>query len=243
MSQEPNSSGKLKLTPSTSRPSVVRAVVPKKRVPPHRDKNTLIEKYNLEQICWRLFWTTTQTITELTTILNNNLAQKETTLKLKQHLHPNQYMSRLTEADVIDFLEKYKKKISRLVGQREHRMMEATIDIVEGIQRTAVGVMDTMDLWQEKMMDARGKDDLKEMIQTSKMLSGERKSLVDYLQKLAELTGKVKTHISVDVLQENMQVVCEIIEGNPMLDDNQKLALLSQVQQSVTLTFSKSVND
>jgi hypothetical protein len=222
---------------------VVRTVVPRSRRMVLKERATLIERYNLEQSCWRIFWTTTQDITELTTILNNMLAQKETTLKNAQGLHPNQYLSRLTNSDVVDFLEKYKRKISKVIGHREQKMMEATIDIVENIQRTAAGVMDTMDLWQEMLMNARGKDDLKEMILTNKMLSGERKQLIDYLQKLAELTGKVKTHISVDVLQENMQIVCQIIAQADVLSEDQKIGLLNQVQQSVTLTMSKSIDD
>jgi hypothetical protein len=224
-------------------PSVAKAILPSPRRPVQKDRATAIERYNLEQMCWRVFWTTTQDITELTNILNNNLAQKETALKKNKHLHPNQYLSRLVEADIVAFLEKYKRKISNVIGHREHKMMEQTIDIVERIQQTAVGVMDTMDLWKEMLMHARGKDDLKEMMLTNRMLASERRQLIEYLEKLAELTGKVKTHISVDVLQENMQIVCKIIQQADLLNETQKLGLLNQVQQSVTLTMSKSIDD
>jgi hypothetical protein len=244
MNQGSNNSGKLKLTPSTSKPSVVRSPqLQLKRPSRANPTHTLVEKYNLETMCWRLFWTTTQSIDELTNILNNNLAQKETALKKQNLLHPNQYLSRLVDKDVVEFLDKYKRKIEVTLGNRESQLMDQTFDIIEQIQRTAMNVMETMEMWQSKLSDARGKDDLKEMVITSKMLSGERKSLVDYIQKLAELTGKVKTHISVNVLQENVQIICEIIGNSEVLDENQKLTLLSQVQQSITLSITKSVDE
>lgn len=245
MTQPDNSSsGKLKLVPSTKRPAIVKSPRPvSRKILPVTEQNTLIEKYSLDQMCWRLFWTTTQNIDELTLILNNNLVQKESALKSQSLLHPNQRLSRLTAHDTISFLNKYKDKIEKVIDGREEQMKEVTFDIIDQIQRTAVNVMETMELWQAKLGDARGKDDLKEMMLTSKMLSAERKSLVEYLKQLAELTGKVKTHISVSVLQENIQIICQIIAHSEMLDENQKLALLSQVQQSVTITVSKSVDD
>lgn len=238
-------SGSLKLIPTTSAVITAEVVSSEDQIKTAiKDKSaTLIERYNLEQLFWRTYWATTQDVKEIVKILNNTIEYKEGLLHQQNLLKPNQGFSRLTDHDVIAHLTKHYKHIGKMFDIRQRKLMEETVDIISNLQKQIIGASETLELWQQQVRDARGKDNFAEMTVATRVLAAERAQLVKFLDKLAALSGTVKTHISIDVMGENIQIISSIIENAEGLDEQMKIGLLSKIQQSVKLTLHQSVNE
>jgi hypothetical protein len=212
-----------------------------KAVQPSRRKQrklTRIEKYNLSELCWKMYVNMSGEADDLVHVLNHHLDLKLKVLIRENKVDPSFVFPKITRIDVRCFLEQQQEKISRYLGVQRRRMLEESFDVIKKIQDLTLSTEETMLMWQAKMEDALNKNNDRELMRASGMVQKERAQLQQLIKDLAQLLGKVKTYITVDALQQQVMSIADIIESAQGIEVSTKLNLLEQITQTLEITVS-----
>lgn len=224
-------------------------LVPQQQKPVSKRRNkkqsvlTRIERYNLSELCFRLYWNMSRDVEDIVIVLNNALQRKRDALLKEGMIDKSFDFSTITSVDVKTFLRKFHYKLENTLEGKERRMIDHAMDVVRTLQTLLNNASETMEIWYNKLMDAVGRDDSKLMTQAQRMLTVERQQISQIVDKLANLTGKVKTYISIDSLHSQVRSIAAIIEENDMISDDARLSILNEVMHSLEIEVSQMLED
>lgn len=204
-----------------------------------KDKLTRIEKYNVAELCWKYYLNLSREPEDIVMLLNNHLTNKRDALLRAGKIQDKFHFPKLTKMDVRVFLETQQERIDKYLGGERKKMMEASFDSIKKIQELAIETEETMRMWRAKLEDALNKNDDKKLRMASKMLKDERESLHRLSKDIAQLMGKVKTYISIDMMYSQVMSIADIIEQAEEIDEDTKIHLIKQI--STTLDVEAKV--
>ena len=233
-SQQQNS--QISLVPMESVQRSVAQTQSAKKKKNKQEKLTRIEKYNVAELCWKYYLNLSREPDDIVHLLNKHLEAKRDVLLREHKVDPNFHFPKLTRMDVRIYLEKQHEQIEKYLGQQRKRMMEDSFDVIKKIQDLVIGCEETLGLWRSRLEDAVNKNDEKGLIRATVMLQKERQQLQGMVKDLAQLLGKVKTYISIDMMQQQVMSIADIIERDDMITEDVKIHLLQQVMQTMEIT-------
>lgn len=212
-------------------------------VPKTNDKLLKIEKYNLDDLVFDLYWKVSKDNTEIAEICNQRLQKRKEVLAKHGQVASTFQFSTITSHDVKLFLEKFALTINKTFAKKQRQMMDKALDVIDELQSLAANCKDTLEVWYARLKDEYKKDDLNSMVRAGSMLQRERQQLADIVQSLAQLTGKVKTYITVDVLRQQVLSMVQVIENDGELTQEKKIDLLDRLNQSLEIKIHQQVEE
>jgi hypothetical protein len=212
-------------------------------IPKTNEKLLKIEKYNLEEVVFDLYWKVSKDQSEIADICNHRLEKRKEVLAKHDQVASTFQYATITSYDVKAFLEKFAATIQKNLSRKQRKMMERSLDVIEELQSLAASCKETLDVWQARLKDEHTKDDLASMVRAGTMLQRERQQLSDIVQSLAQLTGKVKTYITIDALQQHVITMIQVIENDEDISQEKKIQIMDKLNQAVQIRVHQQVED
>ena len=237
--QDQRPSSELMLVPMEPTNAIQEA--PQSRKKKQKGKLTRIERYNVAELCWKLYLNLSREPQDIAVLLNKHLASKRDAFLRAGKIDEEFNFPQLTRMDVRVFLETQQKRIDNYLGNERKRMMESSFDVIKKIQSLAIDTEETMGVWKARLEDALNRGDDRALVRATTMLNKERDQIHRMIKDLAQLLGKVKTYISIDMMHAQVMSIADIIDQDDAIDDDAKIHLIQQISRTLDVAAVRVV--
>ncbi len=203
-----------------------------KRIAPVKGR-TKIERYNMEDYAWKLFFNFSKEPKDIADLCNIELHNRRSHLEKVGRLPSGWKHERITTTDVNNFIHRMQMHIDYMEGRRLEKIYRSTLDTVRQLQLVLTEIKDWYQAWQDivKSYLAQGKIDA--AAELYKLMQKDRTHVMQASKILSDIKGKVKTHIHVDVLKMHLRNLIGVVESSENLPDDQKDILLSEIGEVI----------
>lgn len=237
--QDQRPSSELMLVPMEPTNAIQEA--PQSRKKKQKGKLTRIERYNVAELCWKLYLNLSREPQDIAVLLNKHLASKRDAFLRAGKIDEEFNFPQLTRMDVRVFLETQQKRIDNYLGNERKRMMESSFDVIKKIQSLAIDTEETMGVWKARLEDALNRGDDRALVRATTMLNKERDQIHRMIKDLAQLLGKVKTYISIDMMHAQVMSIADIIDQDDAINDDAKIHLIQQISRTLDVAAIRVV--